>query len=372
MIKILHFLTDTNIGGAGNLLIQQISRMDNKEFDFTVALPKGSKLINKLPCKIIECKYGADRSLSIKSIIESTKIIKSSKPDIVHSHGSLSSRIAATLLNIPCRVFTRHCAPAIPKYMKNSFAKRCFGKTNSILSSSIIAVSPYTKMHLIELGCDENKITTVMNGCAPLRRLNEDEKLDLRQKYGLENDTFVISIVARLEKGKGHSTLIESAKICKDKYPNFHFLIVGTGSFEENLRDYANKLCIESIVHFTGFCDDIATIFNITDVNVNCSYESETASLSICEGMSLGIPTVASNIGGNPYMVKSGENGLIFPAQNSNALADALIRLYTDKALYKKCSLGAQMRYSAELNGEIMCKKMKDFYLREYAENYKK
>ena len=119
-------------------------------------------------------------------------------------------------------------------------------------------------------------------------------------------------------------------------------------------------------MNFVGFQKDIAPIFNITDVNVNCSYVSETASLSLSEGMSIGIPSVASNIGGNPYMVNDEENGLLFPAQDYEALANALIRLYRDDELYKKCSLGAYARYRKELNNKIMCEKMTSFYLNEH------
>lgn len=366
MIKILHFISDTNIGGAGNLLCQQINGLNKHKFDITVALPKGSALTKKLPCKIIECNYSADKSFSINSIIENYKIIKKVRPDIVHSHGSLSSRIAATILNIPSRVFTRHCAPPIPNYMKNSFAKWTYGKINSTLSTSIIAVSPYTKRHLIELGCDKNKITTIMNGCAPLRYLTDDEKEFWRVKYGLNNDNFVISYFARLEEIKGHKALLHAAKICQSKHPNFRFFIVGTGSYEKALKDYATELGVNNTVKFVGFLDDVTPIFNISNLNLNCSYASETASLSLSEGMSIGIPCVASKIGGNPYMVKNEENGLLFPPQNYKALANAIIRLYEDKDLYKKCSLGAIKRYKEELNDKIMCRKMTSFYLREY------
>ena len=238
MIKILHFITDTNIGGAGNLLIQQINGMDNSRFDFTVALPKGSKLIDKLPCKTIQCDHSADRSFSLKSIIENYKIINKIKPDIVHSHGSLSSRIAAKFLNVKIRIFTRHCAKNIPKYMKNPLIKWGFRVINNALSTSIIAVSPYTKRHLIELGCDEKRITTIMNGCSPLRYLTDDEKAFFRIKYGLNKDDFVVSYFARLEEIKGHKTLIEAVKICKNQCENLRFFIVGTGSCEEKFKDY--------------------------------------------------------------------------------------------------------------------------------------
>ena len=82
--------------------------------------------------------------------------------------------------------------------------------------------------------------------------------------------------------------------------------------------------------------------------------------------MSLGIPCVVTDIGGNPYMVKNEKNGLVIPCQNPQTLANAIIKLYKDEALYKKCSLGALARYREELNDKIMCKKMTNFYLREY------
>ncbi len=368
MIKILHFITDTNIGGAGNLLCQQLKGMDDKRFDITVALPKDSALIKKLaplPCKIIQLKYGADKSFSIESIRENYQIIKKMHPDIVHSHGSLSSRIASKILNIQSRVFTRHCAPPVPKYMNNPIAKWTFGKINDLLSTSIIAVSPSTKQNLIDMGCDAQKIITIVNGVAPLRLLSDDEKAFLCAKYGLNNSDFVVSYFARLEEIKGHKTLLEAAKICQKQYPNFRFFIVGTGSCERELKNYAHKIGVDNVVHFVGFLEDVASIFNITDVNVNCSYVSETASLSLSEGMSLAIPSVASNVGGNPYMVKNEENGLLFPPRTPEALANALIRLYNDKKLYKKCSLGAYKRYQEELNDKIMCQKMTRFYLKE-------
>ena len=161
MIKILHFITDTNIGGAGNLLYQQVKGLDKSKFEIFVALPHGSALTKKLkslPCKIIQFKQGADKSFSIKNIIENYKIIKKVSPNIVHSHGSLSSRIAATLLNIPCRIFTRHCDPPTPKALKNPLSKRIIGTINNTLSTSIIATAECAKESLIEMGCNKEKM----------------------------------------------------------------------------------------------------------------------------------------------------------------------------------------------------------------------
>lgn len=351
------------------MLCEQIKGMDATQFEITVALPSGSALIQKLnhlPCKIIQFRYGADHSFSMNAIIEHIKIIKMVRPSIVHSHGSLSSRIAATCLNIPCRIFTRHCSPPIPEFAKNPFIKKLTGITNDILSTSIIASAECAKQNLIGMGCNAKKIKTVINGVMPISLLNGSQRVFLRAKYGLNDKDFVVSIFARLEKIKGHRTLLEAAKICKDGYPDLKFFIVGAGRIEKDLKRYAKVLDIEDIVYFTGFCDDVEDIFNVTDLNVNCSYLSETASLSLSEGMSIGIPSVVSDVGGNPYMVKNEENGLVFPAKDPRALASAIIRMYEDDDLYKKCSIGALKRYNEEFNGKIMCKKITDLYIEEY------
>jgi glycosyltransferase involved in cell wall biosynthesis len=258
------------------------------------------------------------------------------------------------------------------KITKNPILKRISGTINNTLSTSIIAVSDSARNRLIEMGCDPQKISTVVNGVSHIPALSDTERIFLREKYGLTKDNFVISYFARLEEYKGHKTLLDAAKICKKCHPNFRFFIIGTGAYETELKRYTHELEIDDIVHFCGFLDDVAPIFNITDINLNCSYLSETASLSISEGMSLGIPCVASDIDGNSYMVRDGENGLLFPAKSYNSLSAALTRLYCDKELYKTCSNGALLRYHDELNDKKMCQKMTSIYLREYRKSKSK
>ena len=221
------------------------------------------------------------------------------------------------------------------------------------------------------MGCNPQKITTIVNGAPPIRPFSEEEKAFYKAKYGLEKDDFIISYFARLEEYKGHKTLLEAAKICQKSHPNFKFFIVGNGSQKDNLQSYAKALKIEDSVDFIGFLEDVSPIFNLTNLNVNCSFLSETASLSISEGFSLGLPCVASNIGGNPYMLKNESCGLLFEAQNANSLSTAICKLYQDKELYRKCSINASVRYAEELNDKTMSKKMANLYLKEYQKSKK-
>jgi glycosyltransferase involved in cell wall biosynthesis len=78
--------------------------------------------------------------------------------------------------------------------------------------------------------------------------------------------------------------------------------------------------------------------------------------------MSLGIPCIASRYGGNPEMVREGENGLLFPARQEAALAAAIERLRTDRALYVQLSRGAGARFVRELRAQEMAAKYDALY----------
>ena len=372
MIKVFHFISDTNIGGAGNLLCNQIKNMGGQDIDITVVLPSGSMLKDKmsaLPCHLIETRHSADRSFCASGVIEDYMILKKHRPDIVHSHASLSSRIAATALGIPSRIHTRHCVFPLSPMIKNPLGKAICGAANNILSTKMIAVADAARENLIDMGCSKKKIETVINGSEPIRRYSEEDRACLRERFSLDKNSFVVSIFARLEEYKGHKTFLDAAKICKKYCPDFRFFIVGDGSQKEELKSYAESLGLGNTVHFSGFVSDVSPYFNITDVNVNCSFGTETSSLAISEGMSLGIPSVVSDFGGNTHMVKNGEEGFVFPVKNAESLAICLIRLYRDRELYEKISQRARARYEREFTARAMSDRMAGIYHKEY---YKK
>lgn len=374
MIKILHFISDSNVGGAGRLLCNLIENIDKNVFSTYVALPKSSALIpylSTLPCTIVELDSPPDTSFSVKGFLEAIDIIKKVQPDIVHSHASLSSRLASTLSAIPCRMITKHCAFPVSGIYSISLIKYLSRFVNGVLSSAVIATADCACSALLKEGYRRDSITTVLNGVPPIPVFCESEKEMIRARYSLDKHHFVISIFARLEEYKGHKTLIEAAKICKKHFPQFRFFIVGDGSCANELKSYSKKLNVDDVVCFTGFCHDVAPIFNITDVNVNCSILSETSNLALCEGMSLGIPSVASNCSGNSYTVKNAVNGLLFPVGNADALAESLSRLYRDNELYAKCSVGAYKRYTEEFSAKIMAQKIMAIYKKEYRKAHK-
>ena len=112
MIRVIQVISDTNIGGGGRSLLNYLACCDRTRFSPSVVLPRGSALterVRALDVPVEEIDAMADQSLDWKAVSPLVRIFRREKPDLVHTHGSLSGRIAARIAG--CRVvYTRHCA----------------------------------------------------------------------------------------------------------------------------------------------------------------------------------------------------------------------------------------------------------------------
>ncbi len=367
-MKILHVLSDSNIGGAGILLLNCLEHFDRSEFDIKVVLPRDADLcecVEALGYEVISMKYGKDTSYEKEATRELIGIFKEEKPDIVHTHSSFSARIAAKKCKVPLIFQTHHCA-VMPLRYKTIFPfKQLFGAINNYYSDRIIATAEVASEILQMQGTKKEKISVILNGTEPMRKITYGEKTELREKLSLGVDDFVFTIVARLEEVKDHRTFIEAAAEASRSHPDMRFLIVGKGSLEESLKSLASDLSVDDKIIFTGFCCDVAPYLNITDVNVNCSM-SETSCLALSEGMSLALPAIASDCKGNRAMIEDGVNGLVFERKNSEMLATAMITLYENVELRRKMSENALYAFNKKFTSRVMTEKLQKLYKAEY------
>ena len=366
-MKIVHILSDSNIGGAGKLLYNISACIDRKTFEFVFIFTKNSKLIKlfkPLGFKIYSIDCGADKSFDIKSILKIRYILQKEKPQIVHTHSSLSGRIALKIsgLHYAQNVYTKHCVFGVPNIMSLTPLKVIYGFFDDLLSEQVIAVAKAAKEELIGYGIDPHKIKVIINGSPKLTKLSDKEKNAVREKLGIKNGEFVVGISARLEKYKGHRYLLEAAKIATKNNDKIKFVIMGDGSYKTQLEEYARKLEISKNVIFLGFVDNVAEYVNIFDVNVNCSVGTETSSLSISEGLSIGKPAIVSNFGGNPNMVINGKTGYIIDQADPKALYEAILKLKNNNSLYNNMSLCAINDFKKRFSDNVMTKKYEKIY----------
>lgn len=365
-IRVLHILSDTNIGGAGRLLLNLSKCIDKSRFEFIFAFPRGSQLIKlfKNIGKIYVYDGVGDKSLDIKSIISIRKIIKKSNPDIIHTHSTLSGRIAALINGIKKNriVYTKHCVFDLADFKRTTFCRKIYNMLDNILSGHIIAVADSAKKELVDIGVDHQKISVIINGSIPLRKASNTEIINTKERLGLAKDDFVVGMSARLEEYKGHKTFIEAAKLSKADNENIKFIVMGDGSKREELKNYVQSLELGDRVVFTGFVDNVSEYMNIFDLNVNCSTGTETSSLAISEGLSLGIPAIASNFGGNPNMVINGKTGHTFECNNARQLYKIIKTLKKSPQKLKAMQIAAANDFKSRFSASKMASEYEKFY----------
>jgi len=364
-MKVLHVISDTNIGGAGVLLCNLLTCFERDKVESTVALPCGSKLAPRLIKMGIPVLYLSEpcERVSPNSVWELSRIIKKRKVDIVHTNAAVSARVAAKLCHVPV-LHTRHCCFPPTGMLAKPSARRIAGLCNRMLSDYVIATADAAAENLRQLGIPEKKMRTIINGSLPVRKVDEETLDQLRGVLGIQKEDFTVGICARLEECKGHDIFLKAAAILRQLRPNipFRFLIIGEGSCRVQLEKTVSELALEDRVIFTGFVSDMAPIYRILRVNVNCSCGTETSCLAISEGMSVGLPTVASNYGGNMAMIGESNAGILFDVGDAEALANAILQIAEDEELEKKMQRCAYERYLSHFTAEKMSKEVQDVY----------
>lgn len=357
MIKVLHVISDENIGGAGILLTTLLETMDRNRVESAVALPAKSLLrrrVESLGIKVIPLRYSCDR-VSVRSVEEIKKTAECLDVDIIHANAAICARIAGRL----CRrivVHTRHCCFSTPQIYRISLIRRMSGWINGRLSDRIIATADAAAKNLYAMGVKESSIEVIVNGSKPIRQVSEVELQAVREKWNVDRDSFCVGICARLEEYKGQDVFLRAIKLISDQKnaSNIDFFIVGDGSMRETLERMAIEMGIASRVRFTGFVADMAPIYRLLDLNVNCSRGTETSCLALSEGMSASLPFLATDFGGNVAMLGKSEAGFLFPIDDAETLASLILRIATDQMLFLRMRNAARARYETKYTATRM------------------
>ncbi|KXU86007.1 glycosyl transferase family 1 [Caballeronia megalochromosomata] len=190
-------------------------------------------------------------------------------------------------------------------------------------TASAAAVTALTRLR-------EERLDVVFNGISaePFASLESVEQHELRARFGLPRDAFLVGCFSRLARWKGQHVLLDALREC----PDMHAVFVGAALFGENdyeaeLRAFVQEHGLADRVHFLGFQDDIAACMKAVDIVTHTSIMPEPFGRVIIEGMLSKRPVVATRAGGVMDIVDDGENGILCSPGDAAELARVLERL---------------------------------------------
>tara|TARA_B100001250_G_scaffold414594_1_gene454278 strand:- start:4329 stop:5462 length:1134 start_codon:yes stop_codon:yes gene_type:complete len=173
-----------------------------------------------------------------------------------------------------------------------------------------------------------------------------------------------ILFASRLLVHKGINEFLEAAKIIKNKYKNFNFIVAGKIDYnnpsfikKSKLIEYKNK----KIITYVGYKKNLIKIFKKTSIFVLPSYREGTPKVLI-EAMSFGLPIIASKISGCKTIIRHNKNGILIPIKNPNILANAIVKLHNNKRLMDLISKNGKKFAKDNLDIKLVTKKHLKIY----------
>lgn len=341
-MKILHLITSLKIGGAESALVnflQAIKHPPYTQDTHIVAYFHDGPNVQVLQQLGFELHHITGRLsyTSPEALWKLAKLIKTTKPDILHSalwSANIIGRCMARLFKIPiiCDIHGNSFDEGI---FRNWFDRATAHYANAIVAVSTSTQEAYKK-NILSRSKKKPAIITINNGidCHALR-IKAQEHPRTRQEFGLSTTDFVIGAIGRLEPIKSYDLLIKAFHNIvqkKLKLQTIKLMIVGGGSQEGALRELTEHLGIQQNVIFVGAQPHAIGFYPLFDCFA-LSSQSEGLSIALLEALCFGLPIITTHHAKNHDVIVDRMNGLLVPCNNIPSLADAITTLATDKSL---------------------------------------
>ena len=327
------FLVDSfEIGGTETQAVELALRLDPARYAVTLGcLQMRGPLLAKLEGSTVSvmewnARGGVNSPRGLYQILRLARFLRREGFDVVHAHDLWSNllaipaaRLAGTPVSISSRRDLAHLAWYTPQ-------RRKFLRYLQSLSSAVLVNSGQIRDQLIhEDGFRPESIRVVHNGIDVnyFRRLVGQRG----QLFpGLEDRTLIVCTGNMHTDVKGHRTLIEAARSMCARFPQIKFVLIGDGEKRSEFQLKVSELGLDPNFLFLGSRQNVSEILACCDIAVLPS-QAEGFSNALLEYMAIGLPTVATDVGGNPEVIENGITGLLVRPSDPTALAAAISSL---------------------------------------------
>ncbi|MFB3894709.1 MAG: glycosyltransferase family 4 protein [bacterium] len=357
MIRVLHLISSSNIGGSPKHTLLLCQELDKLGCATLIISPPAGSFESEIKQSGISWEPVNLNSAFRSSLYpELLQIINQHQINLIHTHelkaDYIGMRIAKkTGLPLITTIHNMINKGPLPVWKKMIYIR--LSRYLAQRQHKIIVVSEAVRQNTIHaLHIPAGKIITVRNG-TKIYPLNPNLNItSIRQQLGLNPQAPVIACISRLiPVQKGHRYLLLAAQQVIKQKPEAQFLIVGDGTIRNALVELATQLKIQSNIHFTGWQSNIQDILASIDI---CAVPSLWDPLPriVLEAMVAGKPVVASNIDGIPEAVVDGETGILVPPADENSLAKAIVELLEHLEKAEQMGEAGRNRAIAEFSSE--------------------
>ncbi|MGI6308609.1 MAG: glycosyltransferase family 4 protein [Dethiobacteria bacterium] len=292
--------------------------------------------------------------------------------DLFHAHGYKSALVALPAAKV-CRrpvLLTVHNSLFYPQksILPESYFNRALKQLDPLVTR-YITVSGYLCRELVGRGIHAGKIVTIYNGIdtdkfradISIEEAASGEKSQEKLAPLFSSPGPRVGTVGRLISHKGLDIFIRAAARVAPQHPTAHFFIVGKGPERAELENLRDLLGLQGRLFFLGEISQMPAFLSSLDLFVLAS-RSEGLSISLLEAGSLGLPMIASAVGGIPEIIQHGRTGLLFPVEDTAALAENISWLIGEPQRRQKLGLEAAKEIRARFTEEKMLKETEKIY----------
>ena len=337
MLRILHTEWSDGWGGQERRVINEIAGMIQRGHHVVLATRPQCRIAKEAAARDIPVIFLDMKSkFDLGSILKLARYLRTEQIQIVNTHSGIDSwqgALAAKLAKVPVLVRTRHL---------NLPLKRSWHNFVHYMADQIISCGDSMKQFLIE-SCHfpAAQITSIPTGVDFTTFKPKLDRSAVRKALGIPEDAFVVVMVGIIRGVKRHTIALEAFQQILQGLPNARLVLAGEGPMRPDMERLAHALGITEQVLFLGHREDIPDLMAASDVLLLTS-RSEGVPQAVTQALGLGIPVVATQVGGVPELVQHETTGLLVPAEDSPAAAAALMRIAQNHAWAQQ--LGAQGR----------------------------
>jgi glycosyltransferase involved in cell wall biosynthesis len=359
-----------NTGGVAVLIGNLMTGLDPNKFDLT--LITGScdsteedyleKIATSIPfVKVESLQRAISPRQDFVTFIKLWKILRSIKPNIVHTHTSKAGLIGRTVSRFAAprakRVHTFH-GHLLDGYFSPIKTKLITSLEGLLARNThvLIAMGNQVKNDLLKVGVgNDSKFRVFFPG---LKAANLRSKEDSKKSLGLDSPLVTCLFVGRLTQIKRPDRLLDAIAILKNKGLQFELIIAGEGELSDYVSTRVSKE--ELPVKTLGWVKDTSQAFSASDIMVLCS-DNEAVSLVLIEGSQYGLPLVSTNVGSVSDVVIDHSTGYLTES-TAQALADAIEKLVRDPQLRQMMGAAGKAHADRYFSLDRMIKDQSDLY----------